>query len=76
MPIVLWRGWSHGKEWFDLSACCVEARRSSRLRFRGPYRGRVLRGASNEVGILNCAVAVGFPSDLAKVPSVPGNGAQ
>ena len=58
MPTVLWRGWSHGKEWFDLSACCVEARRSSRLRSRGPYRGRVLRGASNEVGILNCAVAV------------------
>ena len=77
MPTVLWRGWSHGKEWFDLSAWCVEARRSSRLSpVAGHFRGRVLRGASNEVGILNCAVAVGFPSDLAKVPSVSGNGAQ
>lgn len=59
MPTVLWRGWSHGKERFDLSASCVETRRSSRLRYRHrPFCGRILRGASNEVGILNCAVAV------------------
>lgn len=58
MLTVLWRGWSHGKERFDLSASCVEARRSSRVRYRHrPSCGRVLRGASNEVGILNCAVA-------------------
>jgi hypothetical protein len=35
MPSVLRRGWSHGKEWFDVSACCVETRRSSR---EGPQR--------------------------------------
>ena len=58
MLTVLWRGWSHGKERFDLSASCVEARRSSRVRYRHrPSCGRVLRGASNGVGILNCAVA-------------------
>jgi hypothetical protein len=67
MPTVLWRGWSHGNGWLDLSACCVEARRSSRLRYptvTGHFRGRVLWDASNEVGILNCAVAVaGSPRD-------------
>jgi hypothetical protein len=53
MPTVLWRGWSRGKECFDLSACCVEARRSSRLRDRQrPFSRTDLAGTSNEVGIL------------------------
>ena len=39
-------------------ACCVEARRSSSLRYRHrPSCGLILRGTSNEGGILNCAVA-------------------
>ena len=60
MPTVLWRGWSHGKEWFDLSACGVEARRSSRLRYRlRPFSRTGLAGRVERVGILNCAVAVG-----------------
>jgi hypothetical protein len=33
LPTVLWRGWSHGTERFDLSACCLEACRSSHLRY-------------------------------------------
>jgi hypothetical protein len=52
MPTVLWRGWSHGLEWFDFSACCVEARRSSRLNRQRPFSPTDLAGTSNEVGIL------------------------
>jgi hypothetical protein len=40
-------------EWFDFSACCVEARRSSLLRDRQrPFSRTDLAGTSNEVGIL------------------------
>jgi hypothetical protein len=58
MPIVPWRGWSYGKEWFDLSACCVEARPPVPFEVPRAFRGRVSWAASNEVGILNCGVAV------------------
>jgi hypothetical protein len=66
MPTVLWRGWSHGKEWFDSprrgSPLVPFEVRSSISRMGSYEAGR------NEVGVLNCTVSGFRFRDLGVAP--------